>query len=268
MKLAFIILLLFFSKIIFGRTISLTPAAVVIKLRGEALRKHQHQKIFHKIFLKDPIFVGDTLKTKSSTTLRIKQVDDSILTIGPKSELIIQSFGKKFKKKSLISLLKGQIRAWVREKSKDQKDVFKITTNDISIGVRGTDFLTNSYLVNGKETTDILLLEGGIKGNFASNKSFSFKPGEYINSNYLDQGPKKIDKETLKALLDNKESLFPKLLDKEGKLKNPSTLVEDLYVDLDNKEDSESINVNIHKSTTTTGKEGQKNSNEINIDYP
>ncbi|OUR99748.1 hypothetical protein A9Q84_01610 [Halobacteriovorax marinus] len=269
MKIAAIILILFFSKIILSKSIALTPTAVVIKVKGHALRKHFNQKVFSEIRLNDPVFLGDTLKTDKISILRIKLTDNSLLTIGPKSELVVTKSKVKNNERNIISLIKGQVRTWVKEKSKSKEDVFKFNTNDISIGVRGTEFITSSYLVQNQLSTDIVLLEGGIRGDFGSSGIVDFNPGEYINSNHLDAGIQKLDGDSLERILNAKESLFPNLLDESGKLKDIKVLIEDFeenYIEED--EGNQSININIHKSSTTTGGEDQENNTEVNIGYP
>jgi len=89
LKITLIILLLFFSKVIFSKTISLTPIAVVIELKGKVFRKHHNQIVFKTIFINDPIFLGDSLKTNLSSTLRIKLEKGPLLLIAPNSTITI-----------------------------------------------------------------------------------------------------------------------------------------------------------------------------------
>ncbi len=216
---------------------------------------------------KNPIFEGDILKTHEQSLLKIKFKDNSILTIGPRAEMEISYYRKKPKRRSVIKLIHGQIRVWVREKSSEQKDIMKVKTKNVSIGVRGTEFLTNSYINQGANVTDILLLEGKVKGYFSSGKTLGLAPGEYINTNHLETRTKKLKIEQLDNMLNSKDYLLPRLLDREGKLISPKNIVEIIFNN-DEYLEFEGLDINIEKKTKTKGKKGQNNSSEINIDIP
>jgi hypothetical protein len=265
-----LIVFLFFSLVIcnsFARTISLRHAANVIKIKGEAKVKRLHQVAFIKLKNKDPIFEGDIIKTSPDSLLRIQYSDKTITTMGPKALLEIVYFRKKPKRRNILKVIQGQIRVWVREKANDLKDVMKVKTRNVSIGVRGTEFFTNVYPMRAGTTTDLFLLEGDISGTFKSGKKLNLKPGEYINSTNLSEGIKTVSNEALARLLKSKESLLPELITKDGRLKTKENILEE-FLRNDEHSEGHGVDIQIEKSSTSKGRKGQKNSTEININIP
>jgi len=274
----FLLISLFLASLsTYGTTISLRHAANVIKLKGLVTVKSLHEKKVRKLNNKDPIFESDIIRTSENSLLRIKFKDNSILTVGPHSELEVIYFRKKPKKRNIIKLIQGQMRVWVREKSKGLKDSVIIKTKNASIGVRGTEFLTNTYLSAKRASTDLLVLEGRVLGQYESGEKLELKSGEYINSSYLGDGVQNISAQYLESLLKSKESLLPNLIDENGKLKTPKNIikkiVDKIKPNLEKDPQSESsddvgIDIQVEKKSSTKSGKGQKNSTEININIP
>ncbi|MES2962325.1 MAG: FecR family protein, partial [Bdellovibrionota bacterium] len=96
---------------------------------------------------------GDTVISGSDSRAKIKMADGNELNISPDSKIVIEDYQydkADNKKKVLLNILKGKVRATTREdnmytdKAKDgQANTFQIRTKSAVAGVRGTDFLTS-----------------------------------------------------------------------------------------------------------------------------
>jgi hypothetical protein len=95
---------------------------------------------------------GDTVISADSSRAKIKMEDGNELNISPNSKIVIETYQYDVasnKKKVLLNILKGKVRATTREenmytdKAKDgQANTFQVRTKSAVAGVRGTDFLT------------------------------------------------------------------------------------------------------------------------------
>lgn len=95
-----------------------------------------------------PIFVGDRLTTGAADRARIVFADDSVLDLGPETEVVIdtmvfQPAGSKFE--TLLRLLKGTIRSLVSEYYREPRAVYEVETPTAVIGVHGTEFIVRYY---------------------------------------------------------------------------------------------------------------------------
>ncbi len=133
---------IFFILIIFCINISFVKAKGVAKAivsRGEVLvfsgseSKHLNKG--------DWVNEGDVIETAKSSFSRLLFKDKNVLNVGPKSKMKIISYENK--KKGLVNLIHGQIRAKVKKINTDQpkgKIKFIVKTRVAALGVRGTDF--------------------------------------------------------------------------------------------------------------------------------
>lgn len=103
---------------------------------------------------------GDSVITADQARAKIKMDDGNELNVSPNSKIVLEDYqydpGQN-KKKVLLNVLKGKIRAATREenmyndKSKDgQANTFQVKTKSAVAGVRGTDFLTSFDVSNGR----------------------------------------------------------------------------------------------------------------------
>ena len=96
---------------------------------------------------------GDTVIAADQSRAKIKMEDGNELNVSPNSKIVLETYQfdpAQNKKKVLLNVLKGKIRATTREenmytdKSKDgQANTFQVKTKSAVAGVRGTDFLTS-----------------------------------------------------------------------------------------------------------------------------
>ena len=103
---------------------------------------------------------NDILVTSELSFAKIMIVDDTMISIGPKSELKFSNFNfvDKNNRQITYDLIKGQMRALVKNKAKDGEIVFK--TKLTSMGVRGTEILMNHQMFKNKEISEYALLSG------------------------------------------------------------------------------------------------------------
>lgn len=164
------------------------------------------------------IFEKDTIQTSKSSFLKIQFNDNSTIIVGPNSELEIQKFSKT--KKSVFKFIKGKFRSSISKRvTKETTVTFK--TDLASLAIRGTVFLTNSYLVNGKSVTDTALLEGSIQTKIGQTKEFLLEQGQAFNTSKLAQskGLTKLDSEFVNKLLKNESHFLPNIQNPDGTFK-------------------------------------------------
>lgn len=138
-----------------------------------------------KLSLGDIVVKNTYIFTKKKSVVRIKFDDGSVISIGPKSKMVI-SFNKPGKP-TFVELIKGTIRGTVKKHAKP-KDGFEhkmyIKTRSASIGVRGTDFVLN-YNDKNHITSNITL-----RGNVEIYKKTDEEIFESIREEYDEKGRK------------------------------------------------------------------------------
>jgi FecR-like protein len=110
-----------------------------------------------------PVFVGDRLKTGVGDRASIVFQDDSVLNLGPETELVIdtQVFeAPKRRYESLLRLIRGTIRNLVSEYYVEPKAYYEIETPTAVVGVRGTEFITRYY--TDAEVTEVVGIAGDV----------------------------------------------------------------------------------------------------------
>ena len=122
-------------------------------LRGNAFSNNQ------KIKLNQDVFVNDKIKTEDKSVVKIKLIDMSTIIVAPNSTVNIEEINSETKA-SLISVLKGSLRAVVPKKiNKDKVNKLVIKSPIAAFGVRGTDFLVGHSKVN----SHIITFSGKVK---------------------------------------------------------------------------------------------------------
>ena len=145
------VLLIFLFSI---NLVNATEIATVLKRKGVVYKAFSDKKILkkgHHLKRKDVII------TEKASFIRIKMLDDTIITLGPNSSLMLQRFRftSKEKRAFSIKLLRGKLRANIVNKAK--KDSLKFETDSISLGVRGTELL-----MNAGDVTKVAVISGKV----------------------------------------------------------------------------------------------------------
>ena len=108
------------------------------------------------------VFMGETLQTKTDSTLILEFVDGSSLLLQPESRLelsYLSIFGKTGMVDTQIHLNQGRIETQV-EKKKGPASRFEISTPAGITSVRGTDYRVSAEPASSKSHTEVL--EGGV----------------------------------------------------------------------------------------------------------
>ena len=181
-------------------------------LRGKVFKKHQGKTTEVKTgtrFNKD-----DTVYTEQRSFAKILLVDDTVLTIGPNSELNFSEFKyvDKTNRQITFDFIKGQLRALVVNKAKEGDLKFK--TKAALMGVRGTELLINHQTLNALEISEFALLTGAAEVMDNKNEKHSLAKLDRITI-MLDPGNSEMasDKNTLseeeQKLLKAEDAMMP-----------------------------------------------------------
>ena len=106
----------------------------------------------------DPVALGDQLRTRQDSKLRVTLREDSVLTLAPASQLTITEQVVAPAAVSRFQLLLGTIKAAVTERYSEPNARFEVATPTAIAGVRGTSFLA-SYDPSQEETLVVGLLD-------------------------------------------------------------------------------------------------------------
>lgn len=124
------------------------------------------------------IYPDELVQTSDKSYIVIEMTDLTTITLGPKSDFKVEgwSFRTKNDRDAVFSVIKGQWRALVRSKSKDD-DQLKIKTPSVSMGIRGTELMVNVNNSGPKEITQVALLEGRV--HIGGEKPQDLGPGDH-----------------------------------------------------------------------------------------
>lgn len=128
------------------------------------------------------VYRNDLIKTSEKSFMVLELIDLTEITIGPNSEFKVEKWAYRTNndRDAVISVLKGQMRAHVKSKTKYSEQI-QFKTPMVSLGVRGTELLINVVEQLHKEITQVALLEGMIHlyGNDAV-EAQDLKPGQHL----------------------------------------------------------------------------------------
>lgn len=126
----------------------------VVALKGNAVIERERKEIEAKV--KSPILLDDSVLTKEASRAKLLFIDDSVLTIGEKSRVVIKEFvySKDKGGKSIFNLLDGKMRSVVG------KTEFEVHTPTVVTAARGTIILFETGIRDGKWFTTVISLEG------------------------------------------------------------------------------------------------------------
>lgn len=127
-------------------------------MRGKVYKKSGEDLV--EVKLGERFQKTDTIVTGEQSIAKVLVVDDTIITVGPSSELSFDNFEfmDKNNRKIIYNLVKGQLSGNIRNKAKDGDIQFK--SKFTVLGVRGTEILMNFRTVNGVDVSEYALLSG------------------------------------------------------------------------------------------------------------
>ncbi|MBF0606160.1 MAG: FecR family protein [Candidatus Magnetobacterium sp. LHC-1] len=128
----------------------------VVALRGQAQIERNKQEIAAKV--QDGILMIDTVATKEASRTKMLFIDDSVLTVGEKSKVVIKEFvyGKDDRSKAVFNLLDGKMRTVVGRSNSE------VQTPTLVAAARGTVIYFETGLQDSVPYTTVLCLEGQV----------------------------------------------------------------------------------------------------------
>jgi hypothetical protein len=133
----------------------------VVNLRGEVLRSNAEMGVQDQPLKPGAqLFVGDLLISGQRSFARILMKDETLFQVGPETTFAVEKFDFKEKndRQATYNLVAGRLRSVFTQKAKEN-DLY-IKTPTASMGIRGTEILSDVYLMDGEVRTDIALLSG------------------------------------------------------------------------------------------------------------
>jgi ferric-dicitrate binding protein FerR (iron transport regulator) len=130
----------------------------VTGLEGQADVLHPGASAWAPLRAGDPVALGDQLRTRTDSKLRVTLREDSVLTLAPASQLAITEQVVAPATVSRFQLLLGTIKAAVTERYSEPNARFEVETPTAIAGVRGTSFLA-SYDPSQEETLVVGLID-------------------------------------------------------------------------------------------------------------
>jgi len=139
-----------------GIALAKDDVGTVVAVKGKAIIDRDKRAIEAKI--KDSIFSNDTVSTLEASRAKMLFIDDSILTLGEKSNVVINEFvySKDKGGKSIINLIDGKMRTIVG------KTNFEVHTPTAVAAARGTMILFEISVKDGRKFTTIICQEGEV----------------------------------------------------------------------------------------------------------
>lgn len=144
----------------------------VFKKSGEATKDVETGERFKK---------SDVIVTAEKSFAKVLIVDDTVISIGPQSEVRFDEFDFKDKsdRRMSITLIKGQLSGDVKNKATNPGDI-KFRTKYTTMGIRGTYILMNASTNKSLDIAEYALLSG--KAEVADHKTakFEMKKGDRV----------------------------------------------------------------------------------------
>lgn len=147
--------------------------------RGKVFKKNEKGTLLMK--LGERFHKNDILITQEESFAKLMMIDETIISIGPKTEFMIDNyeFTDKANRKFGYTLLKGQITGNIKNKAAPGNIMFK--TKFTSLGVRGTYVMMNARNEGQLDIAEFALLEGSAEITNEKKQVFPITRGERIN---------------------------------------------------------------------------------------
>ena len=139
-----------------------TFSGKIILTKGRVVKIPKDREYERAIKVGSKVYVGEKVVTGKSSLLKMRMVDDSIITLGPNSKLLISKFDyiTKDKRSAVYTLLKGKLRGHIKRKVPKEHSM-TVETRQAAMGIRGTEVLANLTINKKlKLVTQMALLSG------------------------------------------------------------------------------------------------------------
>jgi len=161
-------LLILFSFLVF-QTININ-ATDFVGVVGVAIGDIENQNK-EKLTNGSKVYYGDTIAVKKESNAQVLLLDETILTIGENSEVVIDEFIYDPNSKSgkiVSNILSGTVKIITGQISKNNPENLEIKTNTATLGARETEFVV---VAQSKNKSTVVLLGPG------PNNSLGMMPG-------------------------------------------------------------------------------------------
>ena len=147
-------ILLFIVIGLSGVALAKDDVGTLVAIRGKAIIERDKKAIWAKV--NDSVFFSDTISTMEASRAKMLFIEDSVLTLGEKSKVVIKEFvySKDKRGRSIFNLIDGKMRAIVG------KTNFEVHTPTAVAAARGSVVLAEVTIVDGKIVTTLICLEG------------------------------------------------------------------------------------------------------------
>ncbi|MFT6071097.1 MAG: hypothetical protein ACJAT2_002086 [Bacteriovoracaceae bacterium] len=152
----------------------------VILVKGNVISLQKGESKRVKIKLGTKLWPKDIVETKGRSFLKVLMVDDTYLTLGPKSKMDFSKF--KFVSKTNrimdVNLLRGKMRMHFRKKAKEGD--IRVKVGEVAMGVRGTEIMGNAFTNKaGTRVSQVALLSGSVLAELPDGSSKILSPGDH-----------------------------------------------------------------------------------------
>ncbi|MBK26730.1 MAG: hypothetical protein CME70_22205 [Halobacteriovorax sp.] len=151
---------------------------ILVKGNVTAKKKGADRKI--KLKMGTKVWPQDVVETKGRSFLKVLMVDDTYLTLGPKSVMDFKKFKFKAKNDRImdVNLLRGKMRMHFRKKAKEGD--LRVHVGEVSMGIRGTEIMGNAFITKaGTKVSQVALLRGSVMAEFPNGSSKLLSPGDH-----------------------------------------------------------------------------------------
>jgi len=121
-----------------------SPVGHVALVQGNVVIMHKDKLRGYRAKKDLPLFKRDIIVTQEKGRIRFEMNDESILTLGSRTKLVIDRSVYDVKKKSRFSFFRlalGKARFWAKKLMDFKHSRFKVRTPTAVVGVRGSDFI-------------------------------------------------------------------------------------------------------------------------------
>lgn len=152
----------------------------VILVKGNVISQRRGESKRVKLKLGTKLWPKDIVETKGRSFLKLLMVDDTYLTLGPKSKMDFSKF--KFVSKTNrimdVNLLRGKMRMHFRKKAKEGD--IRVKVGEVAMGVRGTEIMGNAFTTKGgTKVSQVALLSGSVLAELPDGSNKLLSPGDH-----------------------------------------------------------------------------------------
>lgn len=116
----------------------------IVLVQGDGVVMHADMAAGYRAVRELPLYKGDTIVTRPNGRIQLELTDESVLTVGFGTRMVLDESVYDRRKKSRFSFIRmtiGRVRFFVRKLVDLRRSDFRVKTSSAVIGVRGSDFV-------------------------------------------------------------------------------------------------------------------------------